>query len=73
MWLLKDFKIRIAYKKHIVEKGEIAHFPQCFPKTFISNVIKRVFMEKGLNPKETFACKRIYTEKKTESQRHMKY
>ena len=35
----------------MVEKGETAHieqfypFPQCFPKDFFFNVLKRVYME----------------------------
>ena len=38
---------------NIVEKGEIANFeqfhlfPQCFPKAFLFNVLKLVYMEEG--------------------------
>ena len=45
MWLLKDFKIQIAWE-NIVEKGEIAQneqfhlFPQCFPKAIFFKVLK---------------------------------
>ena len=44
--------------ENIVEKGEIAHFeqfhllPQCFPKDFFFNVLKRVYiyyMEEKVN------------------------
>ena len=45
MWLLKEFKIKVAEKKNM-EKGEIAHFehlhlfPQCFPKAFFLQCVK---------------------------------
>ena len=39
-----------------MEKGEIAqneqfhHFPQCFPKAFLFNLLKRVYMEGRIKP-----------------------
>ena len=41
--------------ENIVEKGEIANFeqfhlfPQCFPKAFFFNVLKRVYMKERVN------------------------
>ena len=42
--------------ENIVERAEIAHFeqfhlfPQCFPKAFYLNVLKRVYMEERVKP-----------------------
>ena len=56
MWLLKVFSDTDCIENIVGKKGEIAHFeqfhlfPQCFPKVFFFSVLKRVCMEKRVNP-----------------------
>ena len=41
----------------MVEKGEIAHFPQCFPKSFFFSVLNSENMEERVKDRESFgAC-----------------
>ena len=48
MWLLKDFKIEIAWKT-LWKRGNHSFFPQCFPKAFFFNLLKGVYMEEMVN------------------------
>ena len=56
MWLVKDFKMQIAYKTllktvRLLILSNFTFFPQCFPKAFFFNVLEWVCKEKMVKSK----------------------
>ena len=46
MWLFKDFNRKYCGKRCIAQNEQFHLFPQCSPRSFLINVLKRVYMEK---------------------------